>query len=260
MHDASRRSYAYVLRASEGNHFSEDLLRSWFERLHPRNFGSEDTTAWSKAHYQGVELLRLTAWATLDPACECDYGYSDTWQQRATSPQMLAELHEIGEVVAATCGLSTCCAPRAETGHAVLNSVNCNYYPRGGGVGWHADDEFLFDSLRRDTAILSLSLCNSPEAGRRQFQVRLKKAFRRGREGSSSEEADATLVLGHGDVMTMEGLHQLFYLHSVWPGDSKARTEHALTQGERINLTWRTIVQHLDGGDECNGLRCPLAS
>lgn len=27
-------------------------------------------------------------------------------------------------------------------GHDGFNSVNLNYYPTGGGVGYHADDEF----------------------------------------------------------------------------------------------------------------------
>ena len=57
----------------------------------------------------------------------------------------------------------------------------------------------------------------------------------------------------------MEGLHQLFYEHSVWPGDSKQHVDDERTRGERINLTWRTIVQHLDGSEECRGMRCPLA-
>ena len=64
--------------------------------------------------------------------------------------------------------------------------------------------------------------------------------------------------LHHGDLMTMEGLHQLFYLHSVWPGDSLEHGDDPLTQGERINLTWRTIVRHLDGSDECKGMSCAL--
>ena len=75
----------------------------------------------------------------------------------------------------------------------------------------------------------------------------------------SYEGADASVLLGHGDVVTMEGLHQAHYLHSVWPGDSKAHVGHELARGERINLTWRTIVRHLDGSDECNGRCCPLA-
>lgn len=45
-----------------------------------------------------------------------------------------------------------------------LNSVNLNYYPRGGGVGFHADDEFLFDGhidtcLRLFLSHFSDSLC-----------------------------------------------------------------------------------------------------
>ena len=214
----------------------------------------------------------------------CEYGYSDTWQRRATDPRLLAALREISAAVAATCGLATCldgddgaaaCAAAAARGHPALNSVNLNYYPRGGGVGWHADDEFLFDALERDAAIVSLSLCDAPASGRRRFEVRLKKAFVGGGGGAARRaDADAArrneesggaaaaraLTLGHGDLMTMEGMHQLFYLHSVWPGDSREHRAHALTQGERINLTWRTIVRHLDGGEECRGMRCPLAA
>mgnify|MGYP006099765719 CR=1 FL=1 len=103
--------------------------------------------------------------------------------------------------------------------------------------------------------IISLSLCNEPTEegdGTRKFQVKLKQEF----EGK--EEKLFELELNHGDLMTMEGLHQLFYLHSVWPGDSKEYQDHPLTKGERINLTWRTLVKHLDGSKECNGLVCPL--
>ena len=81
-----------------------------------------------------------------------------------------------------------------------------------------------------------------------------------GKALARGEGADAAVLLGHCDLMTMEGLHQAYYLHSVWPGDSKEHTEHELTHGERINLTWRTIVCHLDGGDECKGMCCPLAA
>lgn len=57
----------------------------------------------------------------------------------------------------------------------------------------------------------------------------------------------------------MEGYFQKFYLHSVWPGDSKDYSDSKYCQGERINLTWRTIVKHLDGSEACRGRSCPLA-
>merc|ERR1719353_2550388 len=49
--------------------------------------------------------------------------------------------------------------------------------------------------------------------------------------------------------MTMEGLFQLFYLHSVWPGDRddvevEPHPPHRKAIGERINITWRWIKQH----------------
>ena len=163
VHDDARRSYAYILRAADGEHpvFSPEQLDGWFEALHPRQFGT-GSAAWSQSFYRGEELLRSTAWAVLDPACRCEYGYSDTWQRRVVDGRMLRVLSEISTAVASACGLETCLgslasshapasgtrAPQARggaTGHAVLNSVNLNYYPRGGGVGWHADDEFLFD-------------------------------------------------------------------------------------------------------------------
>merc|ERR1712216_225048 len=146
-----------------------------------------------------------------------------------------------------------------------LNCVNLNYYPCGGGVGWHADDEFLFDSLERETAIISLSLCGSEDVSR-LFEVRLRSSLRDatdqdidGSEVADTSELARSLLLGHGDLMTMEGLHQLFYLHRVWPGDGHEHVDDPRAQGERINLTWRTIVRHLDGSEECRGMCCPLA-
>lgn len=63
-----------------------------------------------------------------------------------TNPAMRETLCQITRCVEAACGLQGCSA--AQGG---LNSVNLNYYPSGGGVGFHADDEFLFDGLRQHT-------------------------------------------------------------------------------------------------------------
>lgn len=172
---------------------------------------------------------------------------------------MMHVLQEITSAVSAIVGLDD----------SELNSVNLNYYPRGGGVAFHADDEFLFDGLNCETRIVSLSLCSTAPAGdvadnidkdnntnnfgARKFQVKQK-----GKKYESSQVSE--IILRHGDLMTMEGMFQKHYLHSVWPGDSKKYVDHELCRGERINLTWRTIVRHLDGSPECRGLMCPLSS
>ena len=148
-------------------------------------------------------------------------------------------------------------------GHDGFNSVNLNYYPMGGGVGYHADDEFLFDGLNQSIRIVSLSLCarnhDGGHDGERLFQVKgkLNNGEVRCEEGGTISE----ITLKHGDIVTMEGMFQKFYLHSVWPGDDveNVHIDDDRCQGERINLTWRTIVRHLDGSDECRGLICPMS-
>lgn len=240
-----------------GPAFSNIQLDAWFQSLHPSSYRNDPADeAWTKSFYRGRPLLRETAWYVLGEACRCEYGYSDTWQPIIRSRRMAAVLDEITREVTTAVGLRS----------GELNCVNLNYYPAGGGVGWHADDEFLFDGLRREARIVSLSLCGtswrredgggdgSDSIGRnwgvRKFQVR--------RKGKKNADDVREILLGHGDLMTMEGLFQKYYLHSVWPGDSKNVSDHPLCQGERINLTWRTIVRHLDGSRQCRGMRCPL--
>ena len=253
---------------------SESQLDRWWEALHPSQYEetaqSEDVciqskhcAAWTDAYYKGERLLRKTAWVSLPPDCTCEYGYSDTWQTQATDPNMLAVVQEMTSIVQRVTGCSS------------FNSCNLNYYPQGGGVGWHADDEFLFDGRRRHTCIVSLSLCcksgrtASRDHGARQFMIQPQTDHEENVQGKYTEDDIKTVILRHGDLLTMEGKFQNFYFHSVWPGDSQeystARSEGKegppFTQGERINLTWRTIVQHLNGSEEeCRGKTCPLSA
>lgn len=175
---------------------------------------------------------------------------------------MLTVLCDITSVITTVVGGS------GAEGHDGLNSVNLNYYPMGGGVGYHADDEFLFDGLNQSILIVSLSLCARNHEvgghdGERIFQVKRKrrnidtdKGEVRCVEGGTISE----ITLHHGDIMTMEGMFQKCYLHSVWPGDDveNVHIDYDRCHGQRINLTWRTIVRHLDGSDECCGLICPM--
>ena len=254
---------------------SSSRLDEWYRSLHPSGYIDEEKrgggSAWTDASHMGRPLLRKTAWAVLgDGVCTCEYGYSDNWQRLVSSTRMMGVLREITSEVSRVVG---CLGGEME-----FNSVNLNYYPRGGGVGYHADDEFLFDGINRPTRIISLSLCGrrrrrdcedgggdvevTEHTGERIFQV--KRKARPPPVGSSScdDGVVSEITLRHGDVITMEGMFQRHYLHSVWPGDDvdRAHVNHERCRGERINLTWRTIVRHLDGSDECHGLVCPLAA
>jgi alkylated DNA repair dioxygenase AlkB len=286
VHDDDTQSYSFHLSQAKSPWTSQAQLDGWFQALHPSNTSSSTTSsttssmlsektnnnnAWTEASYRGETLLRQTAWVVFDEGCKCEYGYADTWQPISTCPKLRRVLQEITNAVlpAATATRTT----TATTTTTVVNCCNLNYYPQGGGVGFHADDEFLFDGLVQPTAILSLSLCG-PSGGSRKFQIQPKAGRLEdelytiqknddknatGGAGGAGSAIIQSVLLEHGDLMTMEGMFQKYYFHSVWPGDSKDHVDHPLAQGGRINLTWRTIVKHLDGSDEeCRGKTCPL--
>ncbi|CAJ1328700.1 unnamed protein product [Effrenium voratum] len=98
-------------------------------------------------------------------------------------------------------------------------------------VGWHADDEQLFQGKSRDCRIISLSL-----GATRSFELRRNWS-------DASEDHTVRLELGDGDLCTMEGMLQKHLQHRV-------PREHQVS-GPRINLTWRWIVKHAPG--------CPLS-
>jgi len=98
-----------------------------------------------------------------------------------------------------------------------FNTVLLNLYRDGGdGVAWHADDE---DNLGPNPVIASVSFGAS-----RRFQ------FRR-RDDSAVKRQ---LELHDGDVVIMRGETQTLWFHQV--------PKTATRVGERINLTFRTIV------------------
>merc|ERR1712241_1610832 len=90
-------------------------------------------------------------------------------------------------------------------------SCNLNLYEDGDmSVGWHSDDERLFQGKFRDVRILSLSF-----GARRKFELRPNWP-------QDGERSLYQIELGDGDICTREG--------------------HV--SGPRINLTWRWIVRH----------------
>ena len=101
-----------------------------------------------------------------------------------------------------------------------FNSVLCNLYRNGDdGVDWHADDEIEFG---RQPVIASVSL-----GATRRFDLR--------------RVDDPAVKVGtevhHGDVVLMRGSTQELWRHRV----PKTKT----VVGERINLTFRTVVRRV---------------
>merc|ERR1711862_338785 len=104
------------------------------------------------------------------------------------------------------------------------NSCNLNLYEDGGmSVGWHSDDERLFNGKFQDIRIISFSL-----GARRKFELRPNWP-------DTGMVPIKPVLLGNGDLMTMEGMTQKHFQHRV-PKEA--------VQGPRINLTWRWTLKH----------------
>lgn len=212
--DAWGRSFSFVRRSS----FGKDVLDTWFRT-------SLDCDVWRQPEmpYGGL-LPRKAAWFVRDGCC-CSYEYGGTHWPPVPMPPWLLEIQAaVWEVL------------RRHTvesgGHlALANSCVANLYKDGSqSVDWHADNEPLFEGVQCDCCIVSLSL-GSP----RRFEVR-RKFTRQDRH---------CVELGHGDLMTMEGLFQKHWQHRVAPELPQVLV------GPRVNLTWRTITAHAGS--------CPLA-
>mmetsp|Transcript_30294 Transcript_30294/g.69713 ORF Transcript_30294/g.69713 Transcript_30294/m.69713 type:complete len:162 (+) Transcript_30294:167-652(+) len=153
--------------------------------------------------------------------CSCTYRYGGVDVEAQTFPQWMIEIMELYMPM---CGLSD--------QKSWPNSCNLNLYQDGTmSVGWHADDEKLFEGKKTDIRIISLSLGCS-----RTFDLRLS------RSGLEEDRGRCSVKLCSGDLCTMEGLTQRHYQHRIPKEDVDAT---------RLNLTWRWVTSHLKA--------CPVA-
>jgi len=207
--DESRRSYAAFLPCP----FDEAQCASFFQRV-------KEGTEWKQPENVFGKLVpRQTAWMT-KRGCKCTYRYGGIEVEAQEFPPFMMELLRASMHY---CGITN--------ERDWPDSCNLNYYEDGGAsVGWHADDESLFQGKHQDIRIVSLSFGQS-----RTFELR-----RNWPEGD--ELGVERIVLSNGDLMTMEGMTQKHFQHRV----PKERCE-----GPRINLTWRWVRKHHP--------KCPLA-
>ncbi|CAK0883839.1 unnamed protein product, partial [Prorocentrum cordatum] len=182
----------------------------------------------------GIPIVRHTAWYTRDRRCRCEYTYG-----------MGARVPSAGEVRGGAFGqvmeqLFACVFGAAFPGlppEAWPDCANLNLYEDGSqGVGWHADDELLFQGATHDCPISSLG-------GTREFWLAQKLPSGAPDVRQGVVEVD----LGDGDLITMEGLTQKHCSHAV----PFASPQDADRQQPRINVTFRWLRVHK--------LNCPLA-
>jgi len=168
-------------------------------------------TKWLQPSGKWGPLPLRTAWMTKSP-CQCKYRYGGAEVLPESYPDWMVEVLETCMPI---CGLTE--------QRTWPNSCNLNLYEDGQhSVGWHADNEVLFQGKFTDCRIISLSLGQT-----RKFELSYKNTCHK-------------LDLADGDLCTMEGLTQKYYKHRV-------PKEFGKKVCPRINLTWRWVVAHDNG-------------
>jgi len=199
--DESRRSFAGLRKCP----FRFEETSAMYEMV-------QSGTPWEQHQGPFGPLQRKTAWMVSN-GCECKYRFGLTDVSPLAYPPWMVEL--MGRVmplfgIKEQAGWPTSCT--------------LNLYEDGGmAVGWHADDERLFQGKHKDIRILSLSLGMT-----RTFEVQAV--------WPEENESRFTMQLGNGDLNTMEGMMQKHYMHRI------TKAEHVTSP--RINLTWRWL--HVD--------------
>lgn len=202
--DESRRSFAGFLRCP----VTIPQADSFFEKV-------RDGTEWSQPTLgkTGMLIPRKTAWM-VQGRCKCTYRYGTVEVEAQTFPPWM---NEIMRTYMPLCGLKP---------HEWPNSCNLNLYDDGAAsVAWHTDDETLFQGKFQDIRIISVSL-----GQKRKFEMRLNWP-------EEGEDNVRRIMLGNGDLCTMEGMFQKHFQHRV-PKEISAASD------PRINLTWRYVVKH----------------
>lgn len=202
LNDANRRSYGGLLKCP----FTQETNQMFYQAV-------KDGIEWIQPMGPHGPIPRQTAWL-VSPGCSCTYRYGSIEVPPQEYPPFMIELMN-------QCMPYFGCADQSQW----PNSCNVNLYEDGGAsVGWHGDDERIFNGKFQDIRILSLSL-----GQRRKFELRVNYV-------SPGERPEKLVMLNSGDLMTMEGMCQKHYQHRV-------PKEHGVS-GPRINLTWRWNVKH----------------
>eukprot|EP00746_Dinoflagellata_sp_MGD_P057114 gnl/MRDRNA2_/MRDRNA2_24614_c0_seq1.p1 gnl/MRDRNA2_/MRDRNA2_24614_c0~~gnl/MRDRNA2_/MRDRNA2_24614_c0_seq1.p1 ORF type:complete len:452 (-),score=63.11 gnl/MRDRNA2_/MRDRNA2_24614_c0_seq1:373-1728(-) len=214
--DESRRCFAF--------HWHGLLSKDITAKLYDELLG---TAPWEELKNKKGQVTRSTCWYTRG-GCTCDYTYGDT-RVNGTNKVPSESFANCMEDLTALIFQSM--TPKLPSAHWP-NSANLNYYADGlQSVGWHSDDERLFNGKEKDCPIVSLSL-----GARREFWIALKE------EGQMEPVKESIIEndLLDGDLVSMEGLLQKHSVHFV----AREPRQRAEIWPGRINVTWRWVVNH----------------
>jgi len=207
LRDDSRRSYAAYFR----NALNKSHTGKFFPLI-------RDETDWLQPSGPNGVFPRKTAWL-VKKGCQCTYRYGGVDVPHREYPRWM---YDVMRVVMPMCGVPQ---------EAWPDACNVNLYTDGNNmVGWHSDDERLFQGKFQDVQIISLSLGQA-----RKFELRINHP-------DKNEKRLSVIRAGDGDLITMEGMTQKHFQHRV--------PREVDVDAPRINLTWRYILMH--------NTRCPV--
>lgn len=210
LNDENRRSFAAYLTCP----FTKDQTKVFFDTV-------KQGVNWDQPEGPNGPIPRKTAWMVAPGGCCCVYRYGRIEVDPQIYPPWMIQLMTL---IMPLTGLTD--------QSQWPNSCNLNLYEDGGmSVGWHSDDESLFQGKFKDIRIISFSL-----GVRRKFEIRANWP-------GEGERPIKTIMLGDGDLCTMEGMLQKHFQHRV--------PKEGNVDGERINLTWRWVEKHTP--------KCPAA-
>ncbi|CAE7023242.1 ALKBH3 [Symbiodinium natans] len=178
------RSYASMCRSA----VPQDLAWRWFEQLRTQ-LPWQDLCD-ERYQGEGKHIPRRTIFTVFN-GCNCVYKYSGVAVKPTIEPDFVAEIRKYCVGISGLTTQPNCC--------------NINLYRDGhDSVGWHTDDEELFEGGYKDITILSLSL-----GATRTFEVK-KQPGPSAKGKSHKGPAEASFEVRHGDICTMEGMFQRF--------------------------------------------------
>ena len=200
----------YILIQDENDNTTQLVYFNKKEHISNNTLNKWKIELLNKINYQEFENYS-TAWFTFD-GCDCNYDYS---QKKIMNQKPPAIINEIKNYINNFIDIK------------YFNSCNVMLYKNGNDkVGWHSDDEHLFDLRNKKGKIISFSL----------GETRLMEVKRNDINNLNKKSKIHKINIKNGDILIMTGYFQKIYLHRI--------KEDNNINGLRINLTFRKIINH----------------